>query len=108
MTNIHNFHDESNLVSYASSDSGAGSEYAAKRTDTLRVMTRFLQLAGDGIAFLFGDFNFRCDMKPAMHWLCNETVDGQLRAAGSSSNFRWVDVDEEEACKVCLRPAPEA
>jgi hypothetical protein len=106
LVNLHNFHDESNLEAY--SDSEDGSDYSHKRRTTLGILSNWLQLVPQERAFVFGDFNFRLELKLALHWLCTRCIDPALVKSHASADIRVAATHEKDKIKICVTPADEA
>ena len=100
LVNLHNFHDESNLEAY--SDSEDGSDYSQKRRATLGILSNWLHLVAHERAFVFGDFNFRLELKYALHWLCTRCIDPELIKTHASADIRVSAFREKDKIKICV------
>jgi len=82
LINIHNLHDESNVVAVQRVEGKSVSGYAERRQATLQYTMRMQQESARTIStnistlphcFIFGDFNFRLNMSSVVEFFCGAT-----------------------------------
>ncbi|KAM4034373.1 inositol polyphosphate-5-phosphatase A [Anomaloglossus baeobatrachus] len=101
LVNIHLFHDASNLIAWESSPSSYSGIRQKALSYVLNSITdhRFEKVP----YFVFGDFNFRLDLKSVVETLCSKTTMQTVHGSDSSTVDKLVFRESENDRKVVLQ-----